>query len=284
MEKRLLGRTGHQSTLVIFGTAAFWTIDQDSANASLDLAVKHGVNHIDVAPQYGLAQERLGPWLEPRGDQFFLGCKTLEREAKAAWTDLQNSLKVLRTKTFDLYQLHSVGTFEELDKAFASGGAIETLKQARANGLTRYLGITGHGINTPAVHYEALQRFDFDTLMLPLNPSLYANNTYRQNMEKLLKTCVERNVGVMIIKSVARGPWGEKPKQYATWYQPFDEADIVDRWVRFALSQPITGIASPGDVRLLPDVLASVEHFQPMSPAEQETLIREAAPLQPLFV
>jgi predicted aldo/keto reductase-like oxidoreductase len=284
METRELGRTGHRSTVVIFGTAAFWNIDQDSANKALDLGVKYGVNHIDVAPQYGQAQERLGPWLESRRDQFFLGCKTLEREQKAAWADLQNSLKLLRTKAFDLYQLHSVGTFEELDKAFAPGGAIETLKRARAEGLTRYLGITGHGIDTPAVHYEALQRFDFDTLMLPLNPSLYANDGYRASMERLLKTCAERNVGVMIIKAVARGPWGEKNKEYATWYQPFDEAAMIDRWMRFVLSQPVTGIASPGDVRLLPNVLDSAVTFKPMSADEQETLIQEAAALEPLFV
>ena len=283
MEKRQLGRTGHMSSVVIFGTAAFWAIEQDEANAALDLAAARGVNHIDVAPQYGLAEERLGPWLEHRRDQFFVGCKTLERTKEGAWADLRRSLERLRLKALDLYQLHSVGTFEELDKAFAPGGAIETLREARDKGLTRYLGITGHGIQTPAVHAAALERFDFDTVMFPINPPLYGNPDYRRDAERLLKMAAERNVGVMIIKSIARGPWGEQAKAYNSWYQPFDDAQTIEQWVRFALSQPVTAIASAADVHLLPMIFQSGERFQPMSADDQSRLIREAAKLEPLF-
>jgi predicted aldo/keto reductase-like oxidoreductase len=266
------------------GTAAFWSIDQQGANEALDLALTHGVNHIDVAPQYGNAQEVTGPWLESRRDQFFLGCKTLEREKNAAWADLQNSLKVLRTRQLDLYQLHSVGTFEELDKAFATGGAIAALKQARDEGFSKHLGITGHGIDTPAVHAEALERFDFDTVMLPLNPALYGNDKYRRSMEHLLKVAAERNVGVMIIKAIARGPWGEQHKDYNTWYQPFDNPAMIEQWIRFALSQPITGIASAGDVRLLPATLEAADRLAPLSVSEQDALIEQARQLEPLFL
>lgn len=283
MEKRRLGRTGHMSTVVIFGAAALWRIDQEGANAALDLALAHGVNHIDVAPRYGVAEERLGPWLGAYRDRFFLGCKTLERTRDGAWDDLRRSLQRLRTDRLDLYQLHAVGTFEELDKALAPGGAIETLVEAREQGLTRYLGITGHGVQTPAVHAAALERFDFDTVMLPLYPALYALPEYRRDMARLLQTAEQRDVGVMIIKSVARQPWPEGEKRYNTWYEPFDTPEAIARGVRFALSQPVTAIVSAGDVHLLPMILDAAEHFQPMETAEQEAVIADAATWEPVF-
>lgn len=284
MEKRRLGRTGHMSTVVIFGAAAFWEIDQESANAALDMALEAGVNHIDVAPQYGQGEERVGGWLEPYRDRFFLGCKTLERERGAAWAELHRSLQKLRTDALDLYQLHSVGTFEELDKAMKPGGAIEALIEARERGLTKYLGITGHGLNTPAVHLEALERFDFDTVMFPINPVLYANASYREATERLLDVCQQRDVGVMVIKSVAKGPWGDRPKQYNTWYEPYDLQGKITGSVHFALSQqPVAGIAAAGDIRLLPMILRAAETFQTLSRAEQDALIAEAQTLEPLF-
>lgn len=284
METRRLGRTGHMSTVVIFGAAAFWEIDQESANAALNMALEAGINHIDVAPQYGQGEERVGGWLEPYRDRFFVGCKTLERERGAAWAELHRSLQKLRTDTLDLYQLHSVGTFEELDKAMSPGGAIEALIEARDRGLTKYLGITGHGLNTPAVHLEALKRFDFDTVMFPINPVLFANLAYREATERLLDVCQQRDVGVMVIKSVAKGPWGDRPKQYNTWYEPYDLQEKITGSVHFALSQqPVAGIAAAGDVRLLPLILQAAEAFQPLSHADQDALIAEAQTLEPLF-
>jgi predicted aldo/keto reductase-like oxidoreductase len=284
MEQRRLGRTGHNSSIVIMGTAAFWEIDQEGANAALDLALAHGINHIDVAPGYQQAEIRVGPWLESRRSQFFLGCKTGERERDAAWAELNRSLERLRTDKFDLYQLHAVGTFEELDKAMRPGGAIETLKRAKDEGLTRWLGITGHGMDTPAVHAAALEQFDFDTVMFPIHPRLYADPTYRKNTEKLLQTCIERDVGVQIIKSITRGAWGNQPQNYNTWYQPYDEQAKIDQGVRFALSQPgVAAIPSAADVRLLPMVIDAAERFTPMSADEQERLIQESAELELMF-
>lgn len=284
MEQRRLGRTGHMSSVVIFGAAAFWQIDQQTADEALDRALAYGVNHIDVAPQYGLGEERVGRWLPPHRDQFFLGCKTLEREREPAWAELHRSLEKLHTDHFDLYQLHSVGSFEELDKAMRPGGAIETLAKARDQGLTRFLGITGHGLPTPAVHAAALERFDFDTVMFPIHPRLYADANYRRDAERLLALCIQRDVGVQIIKAITRGPWGEQPKAYTTWYQPFDQQREIEQGVRFALSQPgVTGIPSAGDVRLLPMVLEAAKSFRPMERAEQDALIQQAAALEPLF-
>ncbi|MEZ4668084.1 MAG: aldo/keto reductase [Anaerolineae bacterium] len=284
MDKRRLGRTGHMSSIVIMGTAAFWDIGQEEANAALDLALKHGVNHIDVAPQYGQAEERTGPWLESRRQQFFLGCKTLERQRDAAWSELHRSFEKLRTNQFDLYQLHAVGNFDELDAAFAPGGAMEALIEAKEKGLTRFLGITGHGLDTPRVHAEALRRYDFDTVMFPIHPGLYADPQYRRDTHNLLELCLDRDVGVMIIKSVTKGAWGDRQKAYNTWYEPWDKATQIELGVRFALSQPgVTGIPSAGDVRLLPMVLDAAERWTPMDTPEQEALIEQAGELEPLF-
>lgn len=283
MQTRRLGRTGHMSTLAILGTAAFYVIDPQRAAETLDLALARGVNHIDLAPGYGRAEEVTGPWLESRRDRFFVGCKTQQRDRGEAWADLRRSLERLRIPSFDLYQLHAVTTFEELDQAFAKGGAMETLLEAREQGLTRYLGITGHGLLAPSIYLRALDRFDFDTVMFPLNPTLYANPDYRRDAERLLQECQARDVGAMIIKSIARGPWGDRPHTYNTWYRPFDDAAAIRDWVHFALSQPVTGIATAADVGILPLVLDAAESFAPMDAAEQERLVRAAADLAPLF-
>jgi predicted aldo/keto reductase-like oxidoreductase len=202
-----------------------------------------------------------------------------------AWAELNRSLALLRTDQLDLYQLHAVTNFEELDKAMASGGAIETLVRARDEGLTRYLGITGHGLQAPAVFAEALRRFDFDTVMFPLNPVLYANPDYRREAEALLAMCAEREVGVQIIKAIAKGPWGQQDRRYHTWYEPYEAQERIDEGVRFALAQhPVACIAIAGDTRLLPMVLEAAEKATPMSEAEQAELVGRAQQLEPLFV
>jgi aryl-alcohol dehydrogenase-like predicted oxidoreductase len=278
MEKRRLGRTGHMSTVVIVGTAAFWSIDQDGANQALDLALEHGINHIDVAPQYGNAQQVTGPWLESRRDRFFLGCKTLERAADAAWADLRNSLQILRTDVIDLYQFHAVCTMEELDQISAAGGAIHTFRRARDEGLVRYLGITSHGMLAPRVALTAVERFDLDTVMIPLYPRLYADADYRREAECLLDVCQQRDVGVQIIKAAAKQPWGDREKTYAPWYEPYTTMEQIAPSVHFVLSQPgVSVLTSAGDVRLLPVFIEAAEKFAPMSESEQAALIARRA-------
>jgi len=279
-----LGRTGHDSSVVIFGTAAFWDIDRAGANAALDLAAAQGVTHIDVAPQYGRAQAVLGPWLAPRRDQFFLGCKTLERTREAAWADLHNSLRLLRTDHVDLYQFHAIGSFSQLDEVFAPGGALEAFQQAREQGLTRFLGITSHGMEAPRVQLEALARYPFDTVMFPLNPRLYADPAYRESAEALLAQCRARDVGVQIIKSIAARPWGEHEKAYNTWYAPDDTPEGIRAGVQFALSQPgVTAIVSAAEVRLLPMIFAAVQPLEPMTGSAQDALIAAWAGRESIF-
>jgi len=253
-------------------------------NQALDLAEARGINHIDVAPSYGFAELRTGPWLESRRDRFFVGCKTLERGAEGAWVELHRSLHLLHTDHFDLYQMHAIGTMDELNQAMQPGGAIESLQRAKDEGLTRWLGITGHGMDAPAVHYEALQRFDLDSVMFPIHPRLYADAKYRADTERLLDLCSQRDVGVQIIKSITRGAWGGQAQDYHTWYQPYDIQAKIDEGVRFALSQPgVAALSSAGDVRLLAMILDAAERFTPMSADEQARLIQQSAALELMF-
>jgi aryl-alcohol dehydrogenase-like predicted oxidoreductase len=283
MEKRRFGRTGHMSTVIIFGAFAVGQVGQREADATMELLMAHGVNHIDVAPSYYDAELRLGPWLEKYRDRFFVGCKTQLRSRDEAWDELQQSLGRLRMDAFDLYQLHAVTSMEELDLCTAPGGSLQAILDARDQGLTRYIGITSHGLHAPAVQLEALRRFDFDSLLFPLNFKLWANDDYRKDLQTLLELAADRDVGTMVIKAWAKQPWGEQEHDYHTWYEPFDESDMVSKALRFALSQPVTGAISAGDSRLLPAILAAAEAFEPMPAQEQSALMTTAPEYEIIF-
>lgn len=283
METRRFGRTAHESTVAIFGAAALWEVSQAEADEAMERVIASGVNHIDVAPSYGLAEERLGPWIDRERDRFFLGCKTMERTRDGAAAEMHRSLELLRTDRFDLYQIHAVTSIEELDEATRSGGAIEALVEAREQGLTRWLGITGHGIDAPAVFLEALRRFEFDSVLFPLNFVQMANPAYRESAEGLLRVCRERDVGAMVIKSITRGPWGALPETRTTWYRPFEEPAEIQRAVDFVLSHDVTGLCTVGDTTLLPLVLEACERFTPMGEPERERAILDGAGFEPLF-
>jgi aryl-alcohol dehydrogenase-like predicted oxidoreductase len=300
MERRRLGRTGHLSSVVIFGAAAVGMVDEATAAAALDRALGAGVNQIDVAPTYGEAELRVGPWLVRHREAIFLACKTRERTKDGAAKELRRSLTRLRTDHVDLYQLHAVTDMDTLDEALAPGGALEAFLEAREEGLLRYIGITGHGHQAPAVFAEALRRFAFDTVMFPLNAVLYANPTYRRDAQALLARCQEHDVGAQIIKSAARQPWAgagvrrlitrmPTPEErarlpYTTWYEPHDRQEAIDQAVWFVLSQPgVSAIASSGDVRILDRVLDSVGRLRPLSAAEQEAIVAAADPAMTVF-
>ncbi len=283
MQARRFGRTGHMSTLAIFGAAAFWEIDQERADQTLQLILEHGINHVDVAPSYGQAEERVGPWLSRHREHLFLGCKTMERTREGAAAELRRSLEKLHVEAFDLYQIHAITTLEELDAVTREGGALEALREARQAGLTRFIGITGHGVDSPAIFLEALQRFDFDSILFPVNFIQYANPVYRRNAEELLRECRARDVGVMAIKSISRGPWGDREHTHTTWYRPFEDPEHIQQAVNFALSQEVTGICTAGDTHVLPSVLEACENFTPLTNEEQEALIATAGQFEPLF-
>lgn len=283
METRPFGRTGHNSTVAILGGFVFSQATQEETDRLMELAIESEVNHIDIAPSYGHAEKMVGPWLARERERFFLGCKTMERTREGAARELWESLQRLQVDALDLYQIHAVTNQQELDAALAPGGAIEALQQAREEGLTRFLGITGHGVEAPGLFLQALERFDFDSVLFPINFVQYADPDYRSKCQQLLQVCREREVGTMIIKSITRGPWGDKEQTRITWYEPFEEQKMIQAGVNFALSQPVTGICTVGDPGLLPAVLKACQNYQPLTPAEQEEWIEKGKRFQPLF-
>ncbi len=283
MQTRRLGRTNHQSSVIIMGTAGLGKVAQDEADAAMDFMLSHGVNHIDIAPSYGEAELRVGPWMPRVRKQIFLGSKTTKRTRQEAWDEMQSTLKRLQVKNVDLYQFHAVTTFADLDAIFAPGGALEAFVEARKQGLTTYLGITGHGLDAPRIQIEALNRFDLDTVMFPLNFVLMANPQYRADVEELLAQCAKRDVGVQCIKSICKAPWGERERRWRPWYEPFDDLHMIKAAVRFALSYPITGIPCAGDNRLWPAIVDVGERLTPMTEMEREELIASAGAYAPLW-
>lgn len=283
METRRFGRTGHMSTVAVFGAAAFWEITQEDADQVIESVIAAGINHIDVAPSYGQAEIRIGPWMPRARGRFFLGCKTMERTKEGAWKEMQESLERLQTEAFDLYQCHAITTMEELDAVTRKGGALEAFVEARRAGLTKFIGITGHGADAPKIYLEALRRFDFDSVMFPLNFVQMANPEFRKHAEELIATCKAKDVGLLIIKSVTKGPWGERQHTATTWYEPFDKSAEIQRAVNFVLSQDVTGLCTAGDTRVLPLVIQACENFSRLSKDEMEEMIKSGGQFEPLF-
>ena len=286
METRRLGRTEHLSTIFILGGAAFGKIDQADADRAFHLAMDHGVNHIDIAPSYGrgVAETRIGNAMRGYRDRFFLACKTTKRAAEDAWAELNESLERLQVDAFDLYQMHSVNDMENLEQALGPGGAVETFLRARDEGITKYLGITGHGLLAPQVHKAAIERFGFDTVLNPLNFVLWANEGYRRDYEAFRQEAKARDVGLLAIKAWAKAPWGEDARAYGTWYRPFDDLGHLEDCLRWALSQEgLTGLAGPSDVRLWPIILDAAERFRPMAADEQAALVATADQYELIF-
>jgi len=283
MKKRRFGRTGHMSTVAIFGAAAFWEIEQIDADKVMELVIETGVNHIDVAPSYGQAEQRIGPWMPRERERFFLGCKTMERTKQGAWEEMQRSLNLLQTERFDLYQLHAITNQEELDACTMAGGALEALVEARQQGLTSHIGITGHGVDAPRLFIEALNRFDFDSVLFPLNFVQMSNPAFRKDTEALIALCNEKDVGTMIIKTITKGPWGEKEKTATTWYEPFDQMEEIQSSVNFALSYEVTGLCTAGDTKVLPLVLKACQNFSPLDHSQREAMLQSGQKFEPLF-
>jgi aryl-alcohol dehydrogenase-like predicted oxidoreductase len=271
VETRRLGRTGHQSTVLIYGAAALGEVDQDTADASIQEALDAGFNHFDVAADYGDAELRLAPWMPRIRDDIFLATKTGLRERDAAWEQINHSLERLDTDRLDLIQLHAVGDLEELDKVTAKGGALEAAARAVDEGIAGAVGITGHGHTAPGTHLEALHRHPFSTVLSPINVALWNRPDYRADYESLVAEVQAQDAGLMTIKTVSRRNWPEGADQtHATWYEPHVDPERIRAAVSWSLARPeITGIATPGDVRLLKHVIAAEADRMTVEEAEQ---------------
>jgi aryl-alcohol dehydrogenase-like predicted oxidoreductase len=283
IERRPFGRTGHQSTVTLFGAAALARVDQDAADRTLEVLLRYGVNHIDTAARYGDSELRIGPWMSRHRRDFFLATKTGSRTAAAAREDLHRSLERLRVDHVDLIQLHSLAHPDDWDQAMGPGGALEALVDARADGLARFIGVTGHGWTIPAMHRRSLARFDFDSVLMPYSAFMARQERYRETFEQTLAICRERGVAVQIIKAVARGPWATADRTHATWYQPLEDQADIDRAVHWVLAMPGVFLNTPGDVALLPRVLDAASRFERRPPDDEMAAMLDGRRVTSLF-
>src|SRR5262244_897746 len=284
IERRPFGRTGHLSSVMLFGAASLARASQADADRALDVLLRYGVNHIDTAARYGDSELRIGPWMARHRRDFFLATKTGSRSAREARDDLHRSLERLRVDHVDLIQLHSLGHPDDWDVAMGPGGALESCVRAKEEGLARFIGVTGHGWTIAAMHRRSLARYDFDAVLLPYNAFMAQSDRYRMNFEEVLTICRERNVAVQVIKSIARGPWAAAERTHTTWYQPLEAQADIDRamhWAMGTLSRAFFNTA--GDLTLLPKILDAASRYQrPTSDADMAKMA-EATRMTSLF-
>jgi aryl-alcohol dehydrogenase-like predicted oxidoreductase len=279
------GRTRHDSTKIIFGAAALWgASDARDTQPVLELLLQHGINHIDTAASYGRSERRVGEWMPEHREKFFLATKTGERTRDGARDQIRHSLERLQVQNVDLIQLHNLVDPEEWETALGPGGALEAAVEARDAGLTRFIGVTGHGVTVAAMHLRSLERFPFDSVLLPYNYVMMQNPQYAADFERLAQVCGERGVAMQTIKGITLGPWEEKEHTHQTWYEPLSEQGDIDLAVNYVLARDGVFLNTAGDVTLLPRVLDAAERAT-AAPADSEmrALVDRRA-MAPLFV
>ncbi len=284
MDTLPFGCTGHHSTRVIFGAAALGAMRQEKADHILDVLLGYGINHIDTAAAYGDSELRIGPWMERHRHRFFLATKTGERTYAGARASVQRSLERLRVERIDLIQLHNLVDEQEWETAFAPGGALEALIEARAQGWVRFIGVTGHGTQAAAMHRRSLERFRFDSVLLPYNFTMMEMPAYAADFEALMTLCQTRGVAVQTIKAVARRRWQDDAQRRFSWYEPLKDPGAIRRAVHFVLARPGVFLNSSSDATLLSRILdAALEGAVPPSASDLQADVMRFA-MQPLFV
>lgn len=280
--KQTFGRTGHLSSRVIFGAAALSQVTQEEADHTLELLLKYGVNHIDTAASYGDSELRIGPWMPQYRDQFFLATKTGQRTYDAAKAEFERSLQRLRVDSVDLIQLHYLVGEAEWEIAMAPGGVLEYLLEAKAQGLVKYIGVTGHDVAIARMHQKSLARYDFDSVLLPYSYILMQNAEYAAGFQRILSMAQERNFAVQTIKAITRRPY-HGAHSHATWYEPLTTQESIDKAVHWVLGQDGVFLNSVGDIAILPKVLDAASRFEARpSDADMQALADELG-MEPLF-
>jgi aryl-alcohol dehydrogenase-like predicted oxidoreductase len=281
--KAAFGRTGHDSTRTIFGAAALASVTQKEADATLEVLLDHGVNHIDTAASYGDSELRVAPWLKQHRDRFFLATKTGKRDYKEAREEIRRSLDRLGVDHVDLLQLHNLVDVIEWEFALRDGGALDAAVEARDEGLVRFIGVTGHGLTVAEMHLRSLERFPFDSVLLPYSYVQMRDERYAGDFERLAAVCAERGVAVQTIKAISLAPWDGREQTAATWYEPLREQEDIDLAVHWVLGRPGVFLNTVGDVALLPKVLDAARRLEerPADGALDELLARRQ--LVPLF-
>ncbi len=285
IERIPFGSTGHQSSRIIFGAAALGAMSQERADRLLEPLFAYGVNHLDTAASYGDSELRLAPWLQRHRGEFFLATKTGSRSAEGARESLHRSLERLGVDGVDLIQLHNLVDEDGWQRALAPGGALEALVEARDRGLTRFIGVTGHGTRAAAMHLRSLERFAFDSVLLPCNFTMLGQPGYGADFARLVDVCSERGVAVQTIKSIARGRWGEGDGPRFSWYEPIRDPSAIGRAVAFVLARPALFLNTSSDANLLAPTLEAAASGANLPP-EPEALTDDVTRLgiQPLFV
>lgn len=284
IEKRIFGKTGHMSSAVIFGGAALWNESQGTADKILDLLLEYDVNHIDVAAGYGNAELKIGHWMKRYRKKFFLATKTMDRDYKGAKESIIRSLDRLRTDYIDLMQMHSLTNPVEWDQAMGEEGALEALKEAKSEGLIKYIGVTGHGWTSAAMHQKSIKYFPFDSILMPWSWFISSYRNYPRDFNNTLKLCSEKNIAVQTIKAIARGPYAAgMKKSHTTWYQPMEDIESIKKSVEWVLSFKNIFLNSVGDVNILPMVLRAANEVGKRPSEEEMNKINEKMRLASIF-
>ncbi|MFW9853056.1 MAG: aldo/keto reductase [Candidatus Thorarchaeota archaeon] len=282
--KSEFGRTGHISTRIIFGGYALSKATQTEADRILDILLENGVNHIDTALGYGNSEKCIGKWMEKHRDDFFLATKTRHRSYKGAWEDLQRSLKQLRVDYIDLWQMHGLTNPAGWEKAMSPEGTLTAFIEARDKGLVKYLGVTGHGSKVAAMHKLSLERFDFDSVLLPYNYIMMQNPRYAADFTDLVELCNKRNIAVQTIKSVVRRPWENRPKRYNTYfYEPLENQEAIDVAVHWSMSLNNSFVITAGDMQILPKILKAAKSFKEQPTDEEMKALVDEYGIQKIF-
>ncbi len=278
------GSTGHESSRVVFGAAALASVSKGDADRALDLLLEHGVNHIDVAADYGDAELRIATWLRRHPGEFFVATKTAERGYRGAREEIRRSLDRLGVDSVDLIQLHNLVDVIEWDTALSGEGALEAAVEAREEGLVRFIGVTGHGLSVPEMHRRSLERFPFDSVLAPYNFVQMQDPRYAETFEALAAVCAERGVALQTIKSLARRRWDGRSHTASTWYEPLRKQADVDLAVHWVLGRPDAFLLTTGDVELLPRLLDAAGRFQRRPADDEMAALTARAAAEPLFV
>jgi aryl-alcohol dehydrogenase-like predicted oxidoreductase len=281
--KAPFGTTGHDSTRTIFGAAALGSVTQAAADRTLELIAEHGVNHIDTAASYGDSELRLAPWLANNRDSVFLATKTGRRDRAGAREEIRRSLDRLGVDHVDLLQLHNLVDVIEWEDALREGGALEAAVEARDEGLIRFIGVTGHGLSVAAMHRRSLERFPFDSILLPYNYVQMRDERYASEFERVTTICVERGVAVQTIKAISLAPWDGREKTAGTWYEPLTEQEDIDLAVHWVLGRPGVFLNTVGDIALLPKALEAASRYESRPPDEAMEELASRRGLVPLF-
>ena len=284
IQRAPFGATGHESSRAIFGAAALGNVSKRDADRALELLLEHGVNHIDVAAGYGDAELRIASWLSTHPDTFFVATKTGERSYPAAREEIRRSLDRLGVDHVDSIQLHNLVDAVDWEVALGANGALEAALEARDEGLVRFIGVTGHGLSVAAMHLRSLERFPFDSVLLPYNHVQMLDARYAETFEALAAVCAERNVALQTIKSLASRPWDGRTATAATWYEPLREQADIDLAAHWVLGRPEAFLLTTGDVEILPRLLDAAERFERRPPDEQMAELAARQALAPLFV